>query len=149
MTSYISATFEYLFSAGRPLLAWFHEALLSCNEPFYALILYRHLRRQLRPATPLRYSLVEYHQHLDAWGVCAHQLGGRIFDSSPTRPGQLHVNHNQESAPWKSAHRTLCSPLKCLLRRTCPATSSAKLSTSCSPCVPLWPGPNQIWRFPS
>ena len=40
LTSYISATFEYLFSAGRPLLAWFHEALLSCNEPFYALILY-------------------------------------------------------------------------------------------------------------
>ena len=112
MTSYISVIFECVFSAGCPLIAWFHEALLSCNEPFYALILYRHLRHQLRPATPLRYSLVEYHQHLDAWGVCAHQLGGRIFHSSPTRPGQLNVNPNQESAPWKRSNRRLYHPFE-------------------------------------
>jgi hypothetical protein len=105
LTSYVSATFECVCSAGRPLIAWFHEALLSCNEPFYALILYRHLRHQLRPSTPLRYSPVDYHPYLGAWGVCAHQLSRRIFGSSPTRPGQLHVNHNQESAPWKRANR--------------------------------------------
>ena len=55
---------------------------------------------------------MDYHPHLDAWGVCAHQLSGKTFDSSPTRPGQLNVNPNQESAPWKRANRRLYHPFE-------------------------------------
>ena len=145
MTSYISATFECLFSAGRPLLAWFMKHCFpamnpslrfdpaptssTSTAPFYAPATITHI---LTLVESVLNNLAE-----ESLIAARPDLGSSTSTTTKNPPlGNVQTEGST-------------TPLKCLLRQTCPATPSTKPSTTCSTCAPLWPGPNQNWRLPS